>query len=116
MDISIIAMNRMLENSVKEGKISEEVLKNNGKTVLSDIRKLEDEAIISRLRNLGVHIEKTAFSKSIRKYPSSEEYYIWLINEKKLKLKGMDEDILWMCLTVLWERWFPEVPNFVVNI
>jgi len=112
MDISIIVINRMLENSIKEGKTSATVLKNKGKMVLSDVRKMEDKVIIDRLNSLGVHIEKAGFSESIRKYPSSEAFYIWLMDAKKLKLKGMDEDFLWMGLTVLWERWFPETPNF----
>lgn len=112
MDISIIAMNRMLENSIKEGKIHAEALVNNKKTVLSDIRGLEDKLIIDKLNSFGVDINKAAFFESIKKHPSSEEYYVWLMGEKKLKLKGLDEDILWMCLTVLWERWFPEIPNF----
>lgn len=112
MDISIIAMNRMLENSIKEGKTSAAVLADNRKTVLSDIRRLEDKIIIDRLYSLGVNIEKASFFESIKKHPSSEEYFIWLMGAKKLKLKGMDEDILWMCLTVLWERWFSEIPNF----
>lgn len=112
MDFSIVAINRMLEDSIKEGRTNKEVLVKNGKTVLSEIRRLEDKSIIERLNNLGVSIEKEAFYESIKKYISSEEYYIWLMDEKKLKVKGMDEDILWMCLTVLWERWFPEIPNF----
>lgn len=112
MDISIIAINRMLENSIKEGETHGEVLGNNRKTVLSDIRRLEDKIIIDRLNRLGVYIEKASFSESIKKHPSSQEYYIWMMSAKKLKLEEMDEDILWMCLTVLWERWFPEIPNF----
>lgn len=112
MDISIIAMNRMLENSIEEGKISAEALVNKNKTVLSDIRRMEDKVIVDRLNSLGVNIDKAVLSELIKRHPSSEEFYIWLMDEKKLKLKGMDEDILWMCLTVLWERWFPEIPNF----
>lgn len=112
MDISIIAIDRMLENSIKEGNILAETLKNNGKMVLSDVRKMEDEVVINRLNDIGVHIEKKSFSETIRNYPSSEAYYRWLLDEKKLKLKEIDKDFLWMGLTVLWERWFPEVPNF----
>lgn len=112
MDISIIAMNRMLENSIKEGGIHAKDLVNKNKTVLSDIRRLEDKIIINRLNSLGVEIDKAVFSDSIKRHSSSEEFYIWLEDEKSLELKGMDADILWMCLTVLWERWFPEIPNF----
>lgn len=106
MEFSIIAINRMLENSIKEGLV------NKNKTVLSDIRRLEDNMVIDRLNSLGVDIDKAAFSEAIKKYLSSEAYYIWLVDEKKLKLKEIDEDIFWMCLTVLWERWFPQIPNF----
>lgn len=102
----------MLENSIKEGKKTAKLLKNKGKMFLSDVRKMEDEIIVDRLESLGVHIEKASLSESIKKFPSSEEYYIWLMNTKKLKLKGIDEDMLWMGLTVLWERWFPDIPNF----
>lgn len=112
MDISIIAINRMLENSIKEGEIPAMLLENKHKTVLSDIRKLEDRIIIDRLNSFGVDMEKTSFAESIRKHPSSEACYKWLKDAKKLKIKETDEDMLWMCLTVLWERWFPEIPNF----
>ncbi len=112
MDMSIIAINRMLENSIKEGKVSAIDLKKKGKTVLSDVRKLKDEEIMDKLNNLGVQIDKIAFAESIRNFPSAESYYTWLMKEKKLRLKDFDEDILWMGITVLWERWFPEVRNF----
>ena len=112
MDISMIAMDRMLESSMKEGKVSEKVIREKGKMFLSDVRKLEDKLIIDRLNNLGVNINKLSFLESVKKYPSSENYYVWLIDHKQLELKGMDEDMLWMGVTVLWERWFPDVPNF----
>jgi tetratricopeptide (TPR) repeat protein len=112
MSISMIAMNRMLEDTINEGIIRREALVNNKRTVLSDIRRLDDSMIIDRLNALGVDIDRALFYESIKRHPSSEEYFIWLMDEKKLKLKEMDEDKLWMCLTVLWERWFPEVPNF----
>lgn len=41
MDISIIAIDRMLENSIKKGKTPVGVLKNKGKMLLSDARKMD---------------------------------------------------------------------------
>ena len=112
MDLSIVAIDRILENSIVEGRISAKIVKKKGKMLLSDVRKLEDEIIIQRLNNLGVQVEKTSFYESIKKFLSCEEYFVWLMDEKNLKLKGMDEDMLWLGLTVLWERWFPEISNF----
>ncbi|MCB2300284.1 tetratricopeptide repeat protein [Clostridium tagluense] len=112
MAISIIALNRMIENSLIKKEISEMGLENKRRTVLSDIRRLEDEILIDRLNSFGVDMEKAAFFETIKKHLSSEAYYIWLMDVKKLKIKKIDENMLWMCLTVLWERWFPEIPNF----
>ncbi|MDD4570211.1 MAG: SEC-C metal-binding domain-containing protein [Tepidanaerobacteraceae bacterium] len=112
MGLSKIALNRVYEDSIKKGITSVKDLKKKGKTVLSDVKKLKDEEIIDKLNNLGVQIEKTTFSSSIINFPSAEAYYLWLMNEKKLKLNDKDEDILWMGITVLWERWFPELRNF----
>lgn len=112
MELSIVAMDRILENSIVEGRIPAKIVKKKGKMLLSDVRKLEDEIIIQRLNNIGVQVEKTSFYESIKKFLSCEEYFVWLMDEKNLELKGMDEDMLWLGLTVLWERWFPEISNF----
>lgn len=87
--MSIIAINRMLENSIKEGKVSAIDLKKKGKTVLSDVRKLKDEEIMDKLNNLGVQIDKIAFAESIRNFPSAESYYTWLMKEKNSDLKTL---------------------------
>ncbi len=112
MYFSKIAMNRMLEGEVDHVKFSKAVPENKRKTVLKDIRNLEDKTIVSKLNGLGVQMEKASFSEEIRKYPSAEEYCIRLMEAKKLRLGETDKDLLWMCLTVLWERWFPEIRNF----
>ncbi|MFD3157905.1 hypothetical protein ACFIJ5_13705 [Haloimpatiens sp. FM7330] len=112
MAISMIALDRIFENSIMEVDVFANLLRDNGNWILSDVRKMEDKMIIERINKFGLHIDKKSFSKQIKKYPSAEAYYRLLDSPGNLKLEGKDSDFLWRGLTVLWERWFPEVPNF----
>jgi tetratricopeptide (TPR) repeat protein len=77
--------------------------------LLDDVRTLGDEELCARLRAMGIDLTKDELGHMARTARSAEE----LANRyhEKLDIKGDDADWLWFCLTILWERWCPDIPH-----
>ncbi len=77
------------------------------KTLLSDARKLSDEELLAKLKSLGIAAGKNWLRERCERYRSAEELSQVLHGEYDIK----DSDWVWFCTTILWERWFPDMPN-----
>ena len=86
-------------------------IERSGKIVLSFGREMSDAQLLKKLRSFNVILDKQIFSKLCKRFLSAEQMSEWLIRKQNLESKGMDIDWMWICLTVLWERWFPERPR-----
>ena len=112
LDISYIALDTIAELALKRDvKLQEAALKN-PRPLLSAGRKLSDDELKNKLELAGLEINKNELTKLCEKFLSSEKLSVCLIDKYKLKAKGINSDWIWICLTVLWERWFPEIINF----
>ncbi len=75
-------------------------------------RAMSDEQLLEKLRSFGLEVDRALLGEWCRKAPSVQELSEELRRTRPLKLCEMDEDWLWICLVVLWERWFPGLPSF----
>lgn len=107
---SFNAVNRILEKEMAGDPLSEE-LAAKGKGVLFFGRKMTDEQLLEKLHSLGVDINRTSLGDLRKSALSAADMAEHLVRKYDLQFKGFEEDWLWVCLAVLWERWFPETPS-----
>ncbi len=114
MRISTWAVNRIAEQQFAGDKARLDALRAKGKVLLTDVRKMQDEDIIDKLNSIGLMIDKEVMGELCINHVSAESLTMWLEKDRKLKLKDFDPDWAWLGVRVLWERWFPEIPNLEI--
>lgn len=82
-----------------------------GETLLSDARKMQESELIERLLALGFDIRREMLEPMVASMKSAADLEDELIRRFKVTLSDMDDDFVYVALTALWERWFPDVPN-----
>jgi hypothetical protein len=114
MDLSFIAIARIAESQAAKDKAYRAVLKRKGKTLLSDARTLSDADLLARLSGFDIALDRDSFHSLTKAFLSAEDIYRHLLKDYRLKpgQKKMDLDWVWLSLTLLWERWFPDQPSF----
>lgn len=75
-------------------------------------RRMTDDELLAKLRSFGIVLDRELFAELCPRFLSAEDLSTWFITDRRLKLGDIDDDWLWVCLTVLWERWFPDSPSF----
>src|SRR6266487_6985658 len=86
----------------------------NGKPLLSHARKLTDAELLGKLELVGIGLDKPSYAEIAEHALSAEEIFNTAVTaEVRSRFKRpLDEDWIWVALTILWERWFPQWPNF----
>jgi hypothetical protein len=114
MHISIVAMNRMAETQAEKDPSYKEGLKRHGKMLLSDARKLGDAELLGKLAIFNIRLDRESFPEQCTHALSAEDLGRSLAQLPTFRpaSRVMDEDWLWLGLTVLWQRWCPNVPSF----
>ena len=113
MSISFIALNRMMEKRSTEDEEFQRLVKRNGKCTLADGRSLSDELLLEKLRSLGVtEASREWLDNFSRKCPSAQELATAITKHSGLEIPDKQVDWVWISLVCLWERWFPDRPNF----
>jgi tetratricopeptide (TPR) repeat protein len=107
MSESLISSNRFAEDESAENAQYRRNLAKQGMMLLSDARKMPDEILLARLRDIGVELDRQSLGRLIEEFPSAEEISQQLVPRKQPK-----PDWAWLAPTVLWERWFPDRPSF----
>ena len=101
---------------VEENASSDENYRNSlekvGKLLLSTVRQMPDSVIVSKLRSLGLEVDCSIMDEWCSEFMSAQELSANLRREHDWKYEGNEDDWIWMGLTTLWERWFPNAPNF----
>lgn len=85
-----------------------------GRPLRSDARRLTEKELVARLRSFGVEIDPPTLGRLCDDSLSAEEIAGPLIEQyvSGRKRQGFESDWIWICLTALWERWFPDRPSF----
>ncbi len=111
MNFSFITINRILED---RAAIDEEVrrdLQRKGRVVLSDGRKLSDEALLAKLRSMDLPMDRERFLALTESFSSAQEMALSVYKHLRQPLQPWDEDWVWIAFTCLWERWQPDRPS-----
>ena len=111
MHISFISMNRIVEEKAASDEEYCRTLRERGRVLLQDGRVLSDEALLARLRELNLVLDREQFIKLSQDFLSAEQMARTLIPEFGLKVEGADEDWVWIAFTCFWERWLPHRPS-----
>lgn len=81
---------------------------------MSQARALSDTALLERLHRVGIELDKNSYAEVAEHALAAEEIAQTTVTaEVRSRFRErFDEDWVWFALTVLWERWFPQWPNF----
>jgi tetratricopeptide (TPR) repeat protein len=89
--------------------------KQNAEKVLrSDAKNLTDDDLLAKLLSFGIELDRPALERLCREALSAEEIATPLLDQRTFhgRQAEMESDWIWVCLTVLWQRWFPDQPCF----
>ena len=87
---------------------------NADKVLRSDAKNLTDDDLLAKLRSFGIELDRPALERLCREALSAEEIATPLLNQRTFhgRQAEMESDWIWVCLTALWQRWFPDQPCF----
>ena len=112
--VSFIALSRMVEEQAAKDPKYRRELERRGKPLLSHARAMTDEALLEKLRRVGIQFDQNSYAEIAEHALSVEAISRMVVtSEVRAQFRGrFEEDWVWYALTVLWERWFPQWPNF----
>jgi tetratricopeptide (TPR) repeat protein len=114
MRVSFSALNRIVETQAAELRLVGKPAPVGKGPKLSDARLLTDQQLLERLREVGVEMDRAQLQLLVQRHCSAEEIAKGFLKDWRPK-PGQGKwvsDWIWIALTVLWQRWFPEIPNF----
>jgi tetratricopeptide (TPR) repeat protein len=84
------------------------------KVLRSDAQPLTDDDLLAKLWSFGTELDRPSLERLCREALSAEEIAAPLLDQRTFggRRAEMESDWIWVCLTVLWERWFPGQPCF----
>ena len=84
------------------------------KVLRSDAQPLSDGDLLAKLRSFGIELDHPSLERLCREALSAEEIATPLLDQRTFhgRQAEMESDWIWVCLTALWQRWFPDQPCF----
>ncbi len=110
MKLSFMALNRMIEERAARDAAYRRAFKDKNNVTLSEGRALPDAALVEKLRSFGLEVDRAWLGDALQRFPSAQD-----LSESVRKPDvptNEHDNWLWIGLTCLWERWFPDKPNF----
>jgi hypothetical protein len=111
MKISFSAIDRMIEEQGRSDPDFRAEMERQKRPVLSQTRELPTEELVRRLEPYTGPLAEEGFRRLCSRFPSAEEMARSFLDDRPPE-EGFDEDMVWLALVVLWERWAPEEPSF----
>ncbi|MCI0393154.1 MAG: hypothetical protein MOB07_30860 [Acidobacteria bacterium] len=110
--ISWVAIDRMIEEKMLEDAAYRE--KAAGKPMRFDAILLGDGEIVDKLRSFGVELDRPSLESLCKESLSAQEIAEPLIAKRAFKTTEEEREgnWIWVCVEVLWRRWFPDEPSF----
>ncbi len=71
---------------------------------------LTDGELLTKLRSFGLEIDRAWLGRKCERALSAEEIAEELMDRSGGR--GTESDWIWICVAVLWQRWFPDQPSF----
>lgn len=106
-----MSINRMVEDQVAVNETYRRQIVKSGRPLLSDGRSMSDDDLLSKLHSLGFGMNRSRLLEMIPRSASAQAMSEALFLEHKTNIPGTMEDWVWIALTCLWERWYPDEPN-----
>ena len=79
----------------------------------TEFKSMSDEALLARLKTLGVKLDRKTLEKLCEKHVSIDEFVgPWIEKAMDTLDDTSDVDSILMITAELWDRWFPEKPSF----
>src|SRR5437763_6301739 len=110
--ISWVAMDRIVErkrttDAGYRKQAAEKVLR-------SDAKRLTDGELLAKLRSFGIEMDRPTLERLCDQALSAEEIAQPLLDQRTFhgRHEQMESDWIWICLSALWQRWFPDKPSF----
>ena len=110
--ISWVAIERMVEKrAASDARYREKIA---GRPRRSDAKLLSDAELLSKLRSFGINLDRASLGRLCQKALSAEEVARPLLERCTFRSSRdeLEGDWIWICLAVLWQRWFPDEPCF----
>src|SRR5215467_9978593 len=84
------------------------------KVLRSDAQQLRDDDLLAKLRSFGIELDRPSLERLCRETLSAEEMATALLDQGSFhgRPAERESDWIWVCLTALWQRWFPDQPGF----
>ena len=111
MRISTMSLNRIVEEQVAANETYRRQVVESGRSFLSDGRSMSDDDLLSKLHSLRIGMNRGRLLEMIPGFASAQDMSEALFQERKKNIPGPMEDWVWIALTCLWERWYPDEPN-----
>jgi len=112
MDISAKAISKIAERYLLEHPEELKKFRKEGRLLFVDIKNMPTDEILKKLKEIGLIIDRESMEQRVFQYYSAYKLAMDLMEEEGIEFKNnSDDDFFWMSLTVLWERWFPELIN-----
>ena len=85
-----------------------------GKVLRSDAKRLTDGELLAKLSSFGIELDRLSLERLCDHALSAEEIAQPLLDQRTFhgKHEQMESDWIWICLSALWQRWFPDKPSF----
>ena len=101
--MSWVELDRIVsEEALRDDDIRRRV-EESGRPLRSHAAGMSDDDLLAKLRGLGVDADREKLVKLCDGALSAEE-----VVSERLGLHDSDADWAWICLTELWQRWWPE--------
>jgi tetratricopeptide (TPR) repeat protein len=104
-------MNRMMEDRAATDAAYRKGLDKKGRPRLSHGRAMSDEALLAKLRALGLDVDRERLLGTFSGFISAERMAKAMIADAPSPIPDAQTDWVWIGLTCLWERWRPDLAN-----
>lgn len=105
-------MNRIVEQMAESDSEYRKGL--GGRPLRSHARRMTDRELLDKLASFGIELDRPSLARLCSHALSAEEVAKPLIEQRTFATRDeeMQSDWIWICLTALWQRWFPDRPSF----
>jgi hypothetical protein len=111
--ISWVAMERAAEETRANDPAYRK--KTDGRPLRSGTKYLTDTELLDKLRAFGINLDRPSLGRLCDQALSAQEIAERLLGQLfSDRRQDQESDWMWICVATLWERWFPDKPNFEV--
>ena len=107
VNMSWVTLDRFCQEKVEKDGVPLELVRN-GRPLRSSADSLSDDELLAKLKDLGLDVDRDGMERLCEGALSAEDVAKTITN--KLKLDDMTVDWVWVSLTALWQRWWPDRP------